>query len=797
LLTACNTTRFLKGDQVYLSKNSVQFAKDQEGQIANKSNLAYEMANLAVQKPNEKFFAIPRQYFYFHSMDTVGRNKVGLGANKFLREKIGENPIFYDENLAQASVERLKNYMFERGYFHNDVSFYTRYKRKGQKVEVIYVIEPNGQSIVDTMRFETKDTAIQKSLAGISNKSRLSPGAPVDANLYEQEVNRVYQHLRNDGYAYFLPQYISKPIARDTGGQGVNIRLEIAAPKGDSIHRKYTIGDITIYPESKAANFLTVEPDTIIDGVYFVTGGQPFGIKPRVLLRSVLLEKGEMFRQSDVNDTYRRLNSLGVFSFVNINYEPDPEQEGVLNFKIYLTANKKWAFGFDGDWYLSERNIPGGNQNLLGLSLNPSLQNRNFRNKAELLVMNVDLGLELAPFADTNVINTLDFKVQFDWNFPRFEDYFRLYRGLKNLKLMSQKNYDELRSKATSRLSSGYNQQILINRYQLYISNVSYGFTMQRTVRSRLDVNNFGIDVLIPIVQPQFQVVLDENLFLERSFQSQLITGFLFKDLSFIATTKPSLKGHFWRLNGELDLSGLEIWSANKIYNAAAKKDTKFQLFEADFAQYIKIEADLRRYWTITRERSFVARLNMGIAVPFGFAETVPYVKQFFVGGPQSLRGWNARAIGPGSFLDPLTLDQNSRNLFYQTGDFKIETNFEYRFPIVDFFGKINGAFFIDAGNIWSLGVINEEERPGSTLVLQRTTNEDGVITNDLFLKEFAISGGVGMRWDLTYFIFRLDLGTPIKNNYPDFDRGNSYWVDFSKWNFSNVVWNIGLGYPF
>jgi len=797
LLTACNTTRFLKGDQSYLIKNSVKFEKKVEKQIKNKSNLAYDLSQIVIQQPNDKFFNIPRQYFYFHSMDTLGRNRIGKGAMNVLRTRIGEEPALYDENLAQQSTDRLEKYLYERGYFNAEVTFYTKYKKKGQKVEVIYFVEPNGQYIVDSLRYETSDTAIHKLLLDVKDKSPIGDKKPVDAKLYDQEVNRIYKYLRDHGYAYFLPQYISKPVATDTTNKQVDLRLEIALPKADSVHQTYTIGDITIYPQSKAANFLNIEPDTLIDGVYFVTGGEPFNIRPRILLRSVLLEKGTLFRQSDVNDTYRRLNSLGVFSFVNINYEPDSVQKGVLNFKIYLTANKKWEFGIDGDWYFSERDAPGAGRNLLGISLNPSLQNRNFRNRAELLVTNIDLSLELAPFADTNVINTLDFKIQGDWNFPRFQDYFGVYKFLKNVNLLNETHYDNLKSKATSRLSSGYNQQILINRYQLYISNISYGFTMQRSVRSRLDVNNFGIDVLIPLVQPAFQEILEQNRFLERSFQPQLITGFLFKDLNFNIASQPTLKGHFWRFQGELDLSGLEILGVNKIYNAFSDNDKKFQLFEAEFAQYVKLDLDLRRYWQVTRERSFVARLNSGIAVPFGFAETVPYVKQFFIGGPQSLRGWSARAIGPGSFLDPLALDQNNSNLFYQTGDFKLELNLEYRFPIVDFFGKINGALFTDVGNIWSVGVINEADRPGSTFSLSREIDENDMITNDLFLREFAISSGVGIRWDLTYFIFRLDWGTPIKNNYPDFDRGNTYWVDFSEWQFQDVRWNIGLGYPF
>ena len=163
------------------------------------------------------------------------------------------------------------------------------------------------------------------------------------------------------------------------------------------------------------------------------------------------------------------------------------------------------------------------------------------------------------------------------------------------------------------------------------------------------------------------------------------------------------------------------------------------------------------------------------------------------------MRGWNARAVGPGSFLDPLTLDPNNRNFFYQTGDLKMEFNFEYRFPLVKVIYPVYGAAFVDIGNVWSLGFTPNDERDdqGALFSLKQTRNEANEIVDDVFYKEMAVSAGFGIRWDFSYFVFRLDLGTPIKNNFRNANRSNTYFVDFSKWQFRDVIWNLGLGYPF
>ena len=160
------------------------------------------------------------------------------------------------------------------------------------------------------------------------------------------------------------------------------------------------------------------------------------------------------------------------------------------------------------------------------------------------------------------------------------------------------------------------------------------------------------------------------------------------------------------------------------------------------------------------------------------------------------MRGWYARELGPGLYRDPLTEDPKNRTLFYQSGEIKLEFNLEYRFHMMRPAGLFDlyGSFFLDAGNVWTLE--KDTLRPGAQFALKRET-EQGAITQDFFLREFGIASGIGTRWDFTYFILRLDFGTPIRNNYPDPERNQTYSIDFSKWTVRDIRYQLALGYPF
>lgn len=801
---SCNTNRYLDraSGQMYLVENKVDFA----GKTKSKSSLSYDILQYSKQRPNNKFFGTPRPYFYFASKDTVDMSKTGKAWKRFLGKNLGEEPVYLDTTLALQSAESMKEYLQNRGYFFAEVTNSIKSNRKKTKATVTYKVNTGEQFKVDTIRFISKDTAIQNILNKIAPNSFLQAGSAIDVRLYDQEVSRITRYMRNHGYAYFYPQYISNLEAVDSSNteHTAILELEVLLPPGKTSHPIYRVGDIYVNPSFDPASLNNSLPDTLIQGYFFTRPNERFKVKPRTLINSISLSPGDVFDQSKFDNTVRQLGGLGVFRPPTVRYEGNPDSAGVLDIYIQLTPNKKWELGLDFDISNTTGNSVGLSNNLIGLGVNPSLRNRNFLRGAELLVSNLDFGVEFDPLNDQKAINSLDFRLQGDLFFPRFVDYFGLWRRMNNAHIVGGNFHKLLKQRGNSRFSSSYNLLNLIDNYSLHFVNMSYGYDLQLNSTDRLSINHFGVDLLLPniIKNSRFDSLLIQNPFLQNSFSRQFITGFLFRDLSYTYTNGSANSRSYFYLRSYLDVSGLEAMATNALFNGISGNSDRLKVGGATLSHYVKVELDGRHYWNISPNQSLVARISSGITRPYYNSEEVPYVKQFYVGGPTSIRGWYARELGPGSYDDPNP--PSSRNLYYQAADLKFEFNLEYRFFLSRPLGlfDLHSAFFVDGGNIWTFG--EDVNRPGSEFSFKKVkVEETGEIKTDFFVREMALSAGLGLRFDFTYFIFRVDLGTPIRNNYPDPKRNNSYWFDRSNWRlrdvlkFNNTVLNIGLGYPF
>ncbi|MEY3367628.1 MAG: hypothetical protein RI973_783 [Bacteroidota bacterium] len=804
-LPACNVTRFLdasKGEK-YLTKNVIVQEKKKKPKIKNWSSYSGELSKLCRQQPNRKFFGVPRQYFYYSARDTVGRSRISKFIRGFFGETFSEEPVILDSQAVEESALAMKYYLQSRGFFNADVSSILSEKQFSPgKVTVTYLLNPGRRYSIDSISFVSSDTTIQGMLQSISPASFLKSGSAVDVKLYDQEVARITRHLRNNGYAYFYPQYIRPLVATDSSNVTftVSVRLEVMPPPGRKKHQQFSVGNIYVYPNYDPAQPATSQPDTLVDGLFFSTGGKPFWVKPRTLANSFYFRSGQLFSQEKVDLSERQLSSLGVFQPLVINYDLDTVNQQVLNFYVPLSAAKKWEIGFDFDLNTTERRSIVGNRNLIGLNFSPTLRNRNFMKGAELLVSNLDFGIELALFSGRkNLVNALDFRFQNDLYFPRFVDYLKLWKGLENIGITSERLKETLRQKATTRLSAGFNSLVLLNNYKLRFANTTFGYEIPLSPRHQLLINHFGFDIVIPTIEPNspFDSLLNNIPSLQNSFSRQFITGFFLRDVNFIYNAAPKLSRSSWYFRSYFDLSGIEEAAVNSVYNSLSGKSERFKFFGVNFSQYAKIELDGRYYLQLAPQQTLVARLNTGVVLPYYQSEDVPYIKQFYVGGPYSIRGWYARELGPGQFVDPITSDARNRPLFYQSGNYKLEFNLEYRFFFLRPLGLFNlyGAFFVDGGNVWTQR--EDTARPGAHLSWRRSLDENGRVTEDLFLRQMAVATGFGTRWDFTYFILRLDLGTPVRNNFPDPARNQRYLVDFSKWQLRDIRYQLALGYPF
>ena len=810
LCSSCSTKKFLGENEFLLKGNSIVL-KDAK-KIKNKRTLKYELSTLYKQQKNGKFFFIPREWFYFKLQDPNDTTRF----DRWKRRYIAEVPAIYDEDLTSQTEQSMLYYLQYQGYFDAQVIAEKDTNEKRKRVKVTYEIRPNQQSLVDTLIFLSKDPNIQKILDEIQPESHLNNGAPIEGTKYELEKKRITTYLRNHGYANFNSNYISLLEADTTSGKANLVTyLEVLPPYNDSLHRKFKVGQITIYPNFNAGENAEIEKDTFINFYHFRMTEPEFKVKPETIANAITFRTGSDYRQVDYDQTYKNLSQLGIYKFVRIKQEPS-YSPGILNITIELTPSKKMDLGMDFDINYTNRSASVIN-NLIGITASPSLRNRNLLKGAELFVTNLSAGVEINPnfTRRSRFFNTVDLGIQMDLYLPRFVDYLGLYKFMnkvplgKNKKLFGDDRLQKLKEDAVTRFSASYNYLLIIEFYRYNLFNATFGYELRPSSNKRLLIDHVGIDFLQPFTDPPFDTLLSTNPFLERSFGQQLFFSMFFRELDYTVQSKTNRLGESNYLGINFELAGAEIWAGNAIYNAFALKSDTLRIGETDFSQYAKFQADLRYYKQFSPKASLAARVHFGIARPFGFTTDVPYVKQLFAGGPNSIRAWAPRELGPGGYLDtlahsfenPFRLNAGERFRLYQTGDLLFEFNIEYRF---DIFWALKAAIFLDGGNVWTLQ--RDPSRCGSQFLFRsqsypECTSQGRV--SDPFYKQIALGTGLGIRLDFKYFLLRLDLGVKLRNPVPRMGdsaisiRESAYWNDFSSFQLRDLSFNLGFGYPF
>lgn len=801
LLTACNTTKYLRPEEFLLTQNNIKFVGEDE--IENKATLKYELSTLYEQDKNGNLLLFPREWFYLKYQSPEETSKF----IKWQKRVLGEPPTIHNDSLAGVTKEAMQFYLQYQGYYDAEVEYYANQDPKGkQKISVDYFIDAKKQYKIGKVNFYSKDPKVHRILQEIKSRSFLQEGVGITRNLYNSEKDRINRYLRSHGFANFYPQYIDALEGiKSEDSTTIDLSLEIFTPQ-EGYHQVYSVGTVTIYPDFDPTIPKEQYRDTLINGFRFRLLKEELEIHPESLIEAIHLRQGEIYSDKNYDLTTKQLAGLGIFKFVRVRKDENNDSQDKLNFNVELTSNFNVELGIDFEVNYTNRTVSGGN--LIGISASPNIQNKNVFGGAELLISSVSAGVEIDPRLSnsTRFWNTIDLGAQSRLFFPKFRDYFKIWKGLDKItrgkKLVDNTTfYDELKANSATNISASYNYLLILDFYRYNLFNASYGFDLKRSNTHRYAINHVGIDLLDPITQPSFDSILVDNPFFERSFGSQLFVSLLFRDFDFVYRSPPSRRGNSHYIGARVEAAGAEVWLGNKMYNAFVLEADTFRIGNVDFSQYIKLETDLRYFKKLTPTQTLATRFSVGVARPFGFTSDVPYVKQFFVGGANSIRGWAARGLGPGGYLDSLALNPSeNRLLFYQTGDLKLEMSVEYRFELI--WSWLQGALFLDAGNVWTLR--DDPDRCGSQFLLRSRpcTGVDEIDINDPFYKQIALATGIGFRVDFTYFLFRFDLGLNIRNPRPISGtvkgaREGDYWRDLSKLQLRNFEPHIGLGLPF
>lgn len=758
--SGCSVQKYLKEDQKIVRKNKINI--DSESAIQQKNAISNDLQTLYKQPQTSAF----SNWYYYKINDIKGDTS---SFRKFIMRWSVE-PSIFNQSQTDATAKSINNYMIQRGFFESQTG--SEHKFEGYKAYVTYTNLPGPRYFVSNLIYESQDTAIKKILDANIRDSHLRPGRPVDQSLYELEVNRITRMLQNQGYANFFSNYIS-PLKGDSCDHVVDIELEILPQAGGLPHTKYTIGQINVFtnydPQTPRASLITED----YKGINFLSTDGKHPIRPRALHNNIFLENGSLYSRNDYDKTLRRLGRLGAIKFVNVRPEQDLENPNILNYNIFLSPAPHIELNYAIEVNNSNTSII--NQRSFGITGRVGLRHRNLFGGAENNSTNVSGGIELADTALGPGFINFFFRVSNDLLLPQFLDIPGVFYTLNKIRFgrwrpISDRFYNMLQDESNTRFTVGADFVSQRLFYSYTSLNFQYGYDMIIANRKRYSINQTGINFFTPRFADDFvERVLNNNEFLKRSLAKQLFTGLFFRDITFNYTSLTNRANETYTFLSNFESSGAEI----ALIGGLLGRPITMLRDSTEFSKFLRLDLDGRYTRVYNYKQSAAGRINIGAAMPFGSSTEVPFIKQFFVGGGLSIRAWQMRELGPGSYYD-VDNPINPADRF-QTGDFKFEMNGEYRHRL---FWLLEGALFLDAGNVWLLK--NDPQRPGAQLKWGN------------FISAMAVGTGAGIRVVSDFFIIRFDLGIKVKNPYK---LNGSYLAQGRFRDLSNL--NLAIGYSF
>lgn len=767
LVTSCNVSQFLSADERFLKKESLEIDgrldKDERKKITD---------NLLLQIDQEPFKRLPA-YTYFKNEGKIDSS----GKQPWFYRLVAQQPRYFDSISIENRTVSMNNYLKKAGYFDAKVTYETRLK--GDKFgSVKYIAHPGEIYRFRDVTYEVQEPQLAQFLAPYWDNSFIKRGEIVSDEVYQFEKNRVSDILYNSGFYYFDKSLI-RPLIADSVGHQVDAVFRLNRTENPTAIQRYKVGRINIRSDYDPTYNKLYNLDTTINGYRFLQIEDKFNVKPNTLLRYIYLKQGDYFSKYNYNRTFRQLNRLGLFRYININQTPDDLDSTMLNIDIYLPPYKSLDFSLDFD--VNYTNLQASTSRLFSYAtqIGTSILKRNLFNGGELLRTSANVGLETS--FDSTVFRN-EYRLQNTLTVPRFMDYLGIISGLKTIQtkngpLLGEKFIATLEDRVTTNIGLDFEYVFFRQWYKYFNFNGTYGFDIVQDNEHQYRWNHFGINYFNPTVFSRYSEILARNRFLEESFiNPRLFSGFLFRDLFFLYKTIPDNLGNYEFFNTYAELSGFEM----NIFNNIFSPNKEWKLFgSTEFSKFFKLYVEGGFNKHLFNKVFYAAKLNLGVGRPFGTSLAVPYLKQFEIGGPSSIRAFPIRKLGPGSYIDAFQQEHFPRGPFYQTGDLKVEYVSELRF---DLFYILKGAIFLDAGNIWSLN--RNDDRIGARFIWkERPWNQ------------VAVGSGVGLRADFEFFVFRLDVGTIVKNPYKIESSYNPY-TSFSD-RLRRLEYNLALNYPF
>ncbi|RBL88435.1 hypothetical protein DF182_17745 [Chitinophaga flava] len=787
-LGACSNTKYLQKDQSLYISSKVEV----HGEILNaeKQDIRSSLSSksLMTQQPNKKLLNTRIKVFLYNQK--YNEKKSNWFWNLVLSKRNLEAPVVYDSAKTRESISRMTSYLHNQGFFYASVDASSKEKR--HKTSVTYTVNTGRNFVLDKITYDVPDSNILAIVKAHEKLSLIQKGIAYKAATLSSERERLTRVIRDAGYYKFGRDAIEFTVdtlnkalfrnslnpfegfvnifnenkGREKPTMDVEIHVKNPEDSANATWQLYHISSIYAYPDfplNGNANDSTLKEDK---RKYITIRSHQDILKPKILSKSILLRPGETYSLQQYNNTVNKLYDLGVWQFVTLQYKENKDTARALDAYLFLTPRRRQELGVNFE-------VSNSSDYTLGSGVSLNYRHINLSKSATQLSMSLNTGIELVKQPSEWVLQSREFGGEIGLTWPRFALPFNIRQAP--------------RSNVKTRLTLGANYLSRIQKFDITSINLTYGYDWNESAYKRWIVRPFILNYVGVNLNPEFRdTTVNKNPYLKRSFEPALIGG---ESVSFIFSNNDLLHPRhysYFRIN--IEESGLWLNGINSLVDAVTGKRSNVEsLTRVTISNFVKTEADYRHYWRLNNHSGLATRLYAGIGIPYSYSSVLPYVRQFTAGGPNSIRAFRLRTLGPGSFKDTSTSAQIFPD---QTGDMKLEGNIEYRFDLLRMFGgtvNLKGATFLDMGNIWMIN--KDSTRPGSEFRF------------DKLYKDLAIGTGVGLRLDFSFFLIRLDWGIPVKVPYNTNNKNGWYLSEWdlssSQWRRNNIIWNLAIGYPF
>jgi outer membrane protein insertion porin family len=751
-MAACSGTKHLPpGEKLYTGAE----IKTESSEIITKKKKQFikTTAENAVRPlPNKSFLGMrPKLWMYMAAGDDP-KSKF----KKWLK-KSGDPPVLMSNVKSGATSAIIDAKLFNIGIFNS----YTEFKiiEKKRTSNIIYTSHVHKPFVVKEVIYSISDNNLSQLIQTEKEKSLIKPGEDYNLDNLKNERERIDALLKNNGYFYFSPDYLLFNADTSEASHTITFKLSLKDSVPKNALTVYRINNVYIDQEYSLNNTSDSIKDTIRYQSYIFLGkASEMKIRPSVIIKSVYLKKHEIYIRKNHNITLNRLMSMGNFKFVRVKFtDSDTSVAGYLDATILMTPMPKHTFRAEMDLVTKSNNYTGPRMNF-------SYLNRNTFNGAELLNLNMAGSFEAQLGGQHKNLYSYSLNPQVELYFPSF---------LVPFKLKTSSMYIP-----KTRFSLSYNYLKRVNYFDMRTFQFIYGFKWKENIKKEHELNPISVSYTsLANKSEAFTELLASNPFLEKSYEEQFIAGASYS-YTYNDQVGPEKKTQYF-FHFTTEVAGNTFSIAKSLFGDKVSSENPSSVIGSVYSQFAKFSIDGRGYYNFKNKNKIALRVFAGAAKPYGNSSILPYSKQFFCGGPNSIRAFSINSVGPGTY------QQNAdNNGFLQLGgDVKLEMNAEYRFGIFSFF---KGALFTDAGNVW--------------LLKSNPANIGSPFSFSGFSNEMAVGAGIGLRIDMSFFVLRFDLAMPLRKPWLE---ENHRWVTnqisfgSSSWRSDNLIFNVAIGYPF